>query len=59
VEIRILGLLFHPFLWQPKDVNEETIKTVFSSWVQQSATTMLPLVISKEERIKLEIKDGG
>ncbi|XP_021045902.1 peroxisome biogenesis factor 1 [Mus pahari] len=42
----------------PEDVNEEDVKTVFSSWVQQSATTMLPLVISKEECIKLEIKDG-
>ncbi|XP_051033153.1 peroxisomal ATPase PEX1 isoform X2 [Phodopus roborovskii] len=42
----------------PKDVSEEDVKTVFSSWLQQSATTMLPLVISKEERIKLGIKDG-
>ncbi|XP_034375477.1 peroxisomal ATPase PEX1 isoform X2 [Arvicanthis niloticus] len=42
----------------PKDVSEEDVKSVFSSWLQQSTTTMLPLVISKEECIKLEIKDG-
>ncbi|XP_031236141.1 peroxisome biogenesis factor 1 [Mastomys coucha] len=42
----------------PKDVSEEDVKTVFSSWLRQSATTMLPLVISKEACIKLEIKDG-
>ncbi|XP_052029142.1 peroxisomal ATPase PEX1 isoform X2 [Apodemus sylvaticus] len=42
----------------PKDVSEGDVKTVFSSWLQQSATTMFPLVISKEECIKLEIKDG-
>ncbi|GAB1289381.1 Peroxisome biogenesis factor 1 [Apodemus speciosus] len=42
----------------PKGVSEEDVETVFLSWLQQSATTMLPLVISKEECIKLEIKDG-
>ncbi|XP_036285333.1 peroxisome biogenesis factor 1 isoform X6 [Pipistrellus kuhlii] len=42
----------------PKDISEEDIKTVFSSWLQQSTTTTLPLVISEEEYIKLETKDG-
>ncbi|XP_059113314.1 peroxisomal ATPase PEX1 isoform X2 [Peromyscus eremicus] len=42
----------------PTDVREEDVKTVFSSWLQQCATTMLPLVVSKEECIKLGIKDG-
>ncbi|XP_065398430.1 peroxisomal ATPase PEX1 isoform X7 [Macaca fascicularis] len=42
----------------PKDVSEEDIKIVFYSWLQQSTTTMLPLVISEEEFIKLETKDG-
>ncbi|XP_042540646.1 peroxisome biogenesis factor 1 isoform X2 [Dipodomys spectabilis] len=42
----------------PEDVSEDDVKTVFSSWVQQSATTMLPLIISEEQFIKLEIKDG-
>uniref|UniRef100_A0A2R9C789 Peroxisomal ATPase PEX1 n=1 Tax=Pan paniscus TaxID=9597 RepID=A0A2R9C789_PANPA len=42
----------------PKDISEEDIKTVFYSWLQQSTTTMLPLVISEEEFIKLETKDG-
>ncbi|MEJ1280956.1 peroxisomal biogenesis factor 1 [Cricetulus griseus] len=42
----------------PEDVSEDDVRTGFSSWLQQSATTMLPLVISKEERIKLGIKDG-
>ncbi|XP_051007949.1 peroxisomal ATPase PEX1 [Acomys russatus] len=42
----------------PKDVSEDDIKAAFSSWLQCSATTMLPLIISKEECIKLEIKDG-
>uniref|UniRef100_A0A2K5QVG8 Peroxisomal ATPase PEX1 n=1 Tax=Cebus imitator TaxID=2715852 RepID=A0A2K5QVG8_CEBIM len=42
----------------PKDLSEEDIKTVFYSWLQQSTTTMLPLVISEEEFIKLETKDG-
>ncbi|XP_035866511.1 peroxisome biogenesis factor 1 isoform X2 [Phyllostomus discolor] len=42
----------------PKDINEENIKTVFYSWLQQSSTTMLPLIVSEEENIKLEIKDG-
>ncbi|XP_021562572.1 peroxisome biogenesis factor 1 [Carlito syrichta] len=41
----------------PKDINEEDIKTVFCSWLQQSATSTLPLVISEEEFIKLGIKD--
>ncbi|PNJ70080.1 PEX1 isoform 2 [Pongo abelii] len=41
-----------------KDVSEEDIKTVFYSWLQQTTTTMLPLVISEEEFIKLETKDG-
>ncbi|XP_045041201.2 peroxisomal ATPase PEX1 isoform X2 [Desmodus rotundus] len=42
----------------PKDITEENIKTVFYSWLQQSSTTTLPLIISEEEYIKLEIKDG-
>ncbi|XP_023606469.1 peroxisome biogenesis factor 1 isoform X3 [Myotis lucifugus] len=42
----------------PKDISEENIKTVFSSWLQQSTTTALPLIISEEDYIKLEIKDG-
>ncbi|XP_037692586.1 peroxisome biogenesis factor 1 isoform X2 [Choloepus didactylus] len=41
----------------PKDISEEHIKTVFHSWLQQSTTTMLPLIISEEEYIKLIIKD--
>ncbi|XP_075809757.1 peroxisomal ATPase PEX1 isoform X3 [Microtus pennsylvanicus] len=42
----------------PKDVSEDDVKAVFSSWLQQSATTMLPLIVSKEECIKLRIKNG-
>nr|XP_012635084.1 peroxisome biogenesis factor 1 isoform X1 [Microcebus murinus] len=42
----------------PKDINEEDVKTAFYSWLQLSATTMLPLIISEEEFIKLGIKDG-
>uniref|UniRef100_A0A2K5E7U6 Peroxisomal ATPase PEX1 n=1 Tax=Aotus nancymaae TaxID=37293 RepID=A0A2K5E7U6_AOTNA len=42
----------------PKDLSEEDIKTVFYSWLQQSTTTMLPLVIPEEEFIKLETRDG-
>ncbi|XP_057624142.1 peroxisomal ATPase PEX1 isoform X1 [Chionomys nivalis] len=42
----------------PKDVSEDDVKAVFSSWLQQSATTMLPLIVSKEEYIKLRIKNG-
>ncbi|XP_041531291.1 peroxisome biogenesis factor 1 isoform X5 [Microtus oregoni] len=42
----------------PKDVSEDDVKAVFSSWVQQSATTMLPLIVSREECIKLRIKNG-
>ncbi|XP_057405657.1 peroxisomal ATPase PEX1 isoform X5 [Balaenoptera acutorostrata] len=42
----------------PKDISEEDIKTVFYSWLQQSTTTTLPLIVSKEEYIKLEMKDG-
>ncbi|XP_077632350.1 peroxisomal ATPase PEX1 isoform X1 [Crocuta crocuta] len=42
----------------PKDVSEEDVKTVFSSWLQQCTTTTLPLIISEEEYIKLRIKDG-
>ncbi|KAB1276324.1 Peroxisome biogenesis factor 1 [Camelus dromedarius] len=42
----------------PEDISEEDIKTVFYSWLQQSTTTTLPLIISEEEYIKLEIKDG-
>ncbi|XP_036921953.1 peroxisome biogenesis factor 1 isoform X2 [Sturnira hondurensis] len=42
----------------PRDITEENIKTVFYSWLQQSSTTTLPLVVSEEEYIKLEIKDG-
>ncbi|XP_023423131.1 peroxisomal ATPase PEX1 isoform X4 [Cavia porcellus] len=41
----------------PKDTNEEDVKTAFYLWLQQSATTVLPLLISEEEFIKLEIKD--
>ncbi|XP_042822322.1 peroxisome biogenesis factor 1 isoform X2 [Panthera tigris] len=41
----------------PKDVSEEDVKTVFSSWLQQCTTTTLPLIISEEEYIKLRIKD--
>uniref|UniRef100_A0A8C3WJZ0 Peroxisomal ATPase PEX1 n=1 Tax=Catagonus wagneri TaxID=51154 RepID=A0A8C3WJZ0_9CETA len=42
----------------PEDISEEDIKTVFCSWLQQSTTTALPLVVSEEECIKLEIKGG-
>ncbi|XP_036720307.1 peroxisome biogenesis factor 1 isoform X3 [Balaenoptera musculus] len=42
----------------PKDISEEDIKTVFYSWLQQSTTTTLPLIVSKEEYIKLEMEDG-
>ncbi|XP_032258060.1 peroxisome biogenesis factor 1 isoform X2 [Phoca vitulina] len=42
----------------PKDVSEEDVKTVFSSWLQQCTTTTLPLILSEEEYIKLRIKDG-
>ncbi|KAM4856174.1 peroxisomal ATPase PEX1 isoform X2 [Urocitellus parryii] len=42
----------------PKDISEEDVKAVFYSWLQQSATTLLPLIISEEEFIKLEMKDG-
>ncbi|XP_016800683.3 peroxisomal ATPase PEX1 isoform X2 [Pan troglodytes] len=52
VEVLHLGKVW------PKDISEEDIKTVFYSWLQQSTTTMLPLVISEEEFIKLETKDG-
>ncbi|TEA22905.1 hypothetical protein DBR06_SOUSAS8410019, partial [Sousa chinensis] len=41
-----------------KDISEEDIKTVFYSWLQQSTTTTLPLIVSEEEYIKLEMKDG-
>uniref|UniRef100_A0A4W2EVE8 Peroxisomal ATPase PEX1 n=1 Tax=Bos indicus x Bos taurus TaxID=30522 RepID=A0A4W2EVE8_BOBOX len=41
-----------------EDVSEEDIKTVFYSWLQQSATTAVPLIVSEEEYIKLEMKDG-
>ncbi|XP_076980043.1 peroxisomal ATPase PEX1 isoform X2 [Tamandua tetradactyla] len=41
----------------PKDVSEEDIKTEFYTWLHQSTTTMLPLIISEEEYIKLIIKD--
>ncbi|XP_032944467.1 peroxisomal ATPase PEX1 isoform X4 [Rhinolophus ferrumequinum] len=43
----------------PKDVCEEDIKTVFSSWLQQSTTTTFPLIISEKEYIRLGIKDVG
>ncbi|XP_019572362.2 peroxisomal ATPase PEX1 isoform X4 [Rhinolophus sinicus] len=43
----------------PKDICEEDIKTVFSSWLQQSTTTTFPLIISEKEYIKLGIKDVG
>ncbi|XP_062955745.1 peroxisomal ATPase PEX1 isoform X1 [Cynocephalus volans] len=42
----------------PKDISEDDVKTVFYSWLQQSTTTVLPLVISEEEYIKLRIKNG-
>ncbi|KAM5255245.1 LOW QUALITY PROTEIN: peroxisomal ATPase PEX1 [Ctenodactylus gundi] len=41
----------------PKDISEEDVKTTFHSWLQQSSTAVLPLVVSEEELIKLEIKD--
>ena len=47
-----------PFLWQSEDISEEDIKTVFYSWLQQAATTAVPLIVSEEEYIKLEMKDG-
>ena len=31
---------------------------MFYSWLQQSATTTIPLIVSEEEYIKLEMKDG-
>lgn len=34
------------------------MKSVFRSWLQQSATTTIPLIVSEEEYIKLEMKDG-
>uniref|UniRef100_A0A8I3ZZR6 Peroxisomal ATPase PEX1 n=1 Tax=Callithrix jacchus TaxID=9483 RepID=A0A8I3ZZR6_CALJA len=52
VEVLHLGKVW------PKDLSEDDIKTVFYSWLQQSTTTMLPLVISEEEFVKLETKDG-
>ncbi|XP_027430182.1 peroxisome biogenesis factor 1 isoform X4 [Zalophus californianus] len=42
----------------PKDVSDEDVRTVFSSWLQQCTTTTLPLLLSEEEYIKLRIKDG-
>ncbi|KAM6202731.1 peroxisomal ATPase PEX1 isoform 2-T2 [Rhynchocyon petersi] len=42
----------------PKDVREEDIKSAFSTWLQQSTTTTLPLIVSEGENIKLCIKDG-
>nr|XP_012415614.1 PREDICTED: peroxisome biogenesis factor 1 isoform X2 [Odobenus rosmarus divergens] len=42
----------------PKDVSDEDVRTVFSSWLQQCTTTTLPLILSEEEYIKLRIKDG-
>ncbi|XP_049624818.1 peroxisomal ATPase PEX1 [Suncus etruscus] len=42
----------------PQGISEENIRSVFFSWVQQSVTTTLPLVMSEEEYIKLRIKDG-
>ncbi|XP_059027085.1 peroxisomal ATPase PEX1 isoform X2 [Mustela lutreola] len=42
----------------PKDVSEEDVKTAFSSWLQQAATTTLPVILSEEEYIKLRFKDG-
>uniref|UniRef100_A0A8C5LFU9 Peroxisomal ATPase PEX1 n=1 Tax=Jaculus jaculus TaxID=51337 RepID=A0A8C5LFU9_JACJA len=50
--------LLFAFLWQPQDVTEEDVKMAFSSWLQQSATTMLPLVIPEEVVIKLAFKEG-
>uniref|UniRef100_A0A452GB66 Peroxisomal ATPase PEX1 n=1 Tax=Capra hircus TaxID=9925 RepID=A0A452GB66_CAPHI len=38
--------------------SEEDVKSVFRSWLQQSATTTIPLIVSEEEYIKLEMKDG-
>ncbi|XP_005388079.1 PREDICTED: peroxisome biogenesis factor 1 isoform X1 [Chinchilla lanigera] len=40
----------------PKDTSEEDIKTAFCLWLQQSATTVLPLLVAEEEFIRLEIK---
>ena len=31
---------------------------MFYSWLQQSATATIPLIVSEEEYIKLEMKDG-
>ncbi|XP_053464896.1 peroxisomal ATPase PEX1 isoform X1 [Nycticebus coucang] len=42
----------------PRDISEEDVKSAFYSWLQQSTTTMLPLIISEEEVIQLGIKDG-
>ncbi|XP_075414533.1 peroxisomal ATPase PEX1 [Tenrec ecaudatus] len=41
----------------PAEVSEEDVKTVFHSWLQQCATTTLPLIVSEEEDIKLEINN--
>ncbi|XP_068829086.1 peroxisomal ATPase PEX1 isoform X2 [Capricornis sumatraensis] len=38
--------------------SEEDVKSVFRSWLQQSAATTIPLIVSEEEYIKLEMKDG-
>ncbi|XP_006834363.1 PREDICTED: peroxisome biogenesis factor 1 isoform X2 [Chrysochloris asiatica] len=51
------SLKLQPREYLPKDTSEEDIKTVFHSWLQQSTTTMLPLIISEEETLKLEIKN--
>lgn len=50
--------LFLPSLWQSEDASEEDVKSVFRSWLQQSAATTIPLIVSEEEYIKLEMKDG-
>ncbi|XP_057586957.1 peroxisomal ATPase PEX1 isoform X2 [Hippopotamus amphibius kiboko] len=42
----------------PKDISEKDIKTVFYSWLQKNTSTTLPLIVSEEEYIKLEMKDG-
>uniref|UniRef100_A0AC11BS52 Peroxisomal biogenesis factor 1 n=1 Tax=Ovis aries TaxID=9940 RepID=A0AC11BS52_SHEEP len=41
-----------------EDASEEDVKSVFRSWLQQSAATTIPLIVSEEEYIKLEMKDG-
>ncbi|XP_040820646.1 peroxisome biogenesis factor 1 isoform X2 [Ochotona curzoniae] len=42
----------------PKDLSEAEVKAGFCSWLQQSASTELPLVMAEEECVKLGMKDG-